>query len=87
MPLLYGWEMRRRIYQLYGQLEFLEAELERREPEPDREALSAQLDHLEKQPEQKTGSRDSTTQFFYRRFQKDGALTQGFVFFSGQGRA
>ena len=47
MPGLYGWGMRRRVYHLYGELKFLEAELEQQGPEPDTGYLAAQLDHLE----------------------------------------
>ena len=47
MPGLYGWGMRRRIYRLYGELKFLDAELERRGPEQDKGDLAAQLDNLE----------------------------------------
>jgi hypothetical protein len=49
MPGLYGWGMRRRIYQMYGQLKSLEAELENQGPGEDNKNLSAQLNHLEKQ--------------------------------------
>jgi hypothetical protein len=47
MPALYGWSMRRRIHRLYGQLKFIEAELETSTPvEP--AAVLEQLDSLEK---------------------------------------
>jgi hypothetical protein len=39
--------MRRRIYRLCGELNFLDAELERRGPELDTGDLAAQLDNLE----------------------------------------
>jgi TRAP-type uncharacterized transport system substrate-binding protein len=45
LPALYGWVMRRRIFQLYGELKFLETELETRgKAGPE---LSAKLDQLE----------------------------------------
>ena len=47
MPGLYGWGMRRRIYRLYGELKFLEKELEQRGPEQDMGDLAAELDNLE----------------------------------------
>jgi hypothetical protein len=46
-PALYGWGMRRRIYRLYGQLKFLELELDRRGPERDAADLVGKLDRLE----------------------------------------
>jgi TRAP-type uncharacterized transport system substrate-binding protein len=46
-PALYGWGMRRRIYRLYGQLKFLELELDRRGPERDAANLVGKLDRLE----------------------------------------
>jgi TRAP-type uncharacterized transport system substrate-binding protein len=47
MPGLYGWGMRRRIYRLYGELKFLDDELERRGAEQDTGDLVTQLDNLE----------------------------------------
>jgi TRAP-type uncharacterized transport system substrate-binding protein len=47
VPTLYGWAMRRRIFRLYGELKFLEGELDRRKREDDTRDLSAQLDRLE----------------------------------------
>jgi TRAP-type uncharacterized transport system substrate-binding protein len=47
-PAAYGWGMRRRIYRLYGQLKFLEAELELRDAQQgDVKDLVAKLDRLE----------------------------------------
>jgi TRAP-type uncharacterized transport system substrate-binding protein len=46
-PAVYGWGMRRRIYRLYGQLKFLEIELDRRRPEQDVTDLVGKLDRLE----------------------------------------
>lgn len=46
-PAIYGWGMRRRIYRLYGQLKFLEMELDRRRPEQDVTDLVGKLDRLE----------------------------------------
>lgn len=45
-PAIYGWSMRRRIFQLYGELRFLEFELARRGPGAAAE-LRSQLDRLE----------------------------------------
>jgi hypothetical protein len=46
-PAVYGWGMRRRIFRLYGQLKFLELELDRRRPEQDVTDLVGKLDRLE----------------------------------------
>ena len=45
-PAIYGWSMRRRIFRLYGELKFIEAELEARSGLT-AEELSAQLQRLE----------------------------------------
>ncbi len=45
-PTLYGWSMRRRIFRLYGELKFIEVELEAR-GERAAEELSARLQRLE----------------------------------------
>lgn len=45
-PALYAWSMRRRILRLYGELKFLEAEIESDSP-TDTAAVSEQLDRLE----------------------------------------
>jgi len=47
LPSLYGWSMRRRIFRLYGQLKFLEAELEAKGLASAGPELSARLDQLE----------------------------------------
>jgi len=47
IPSLYGWAMRRRIFRLYGELKFLESELDRRAASDDIQDLSARLDKLE----------------------------------------
>jgi TRAP transporter TAXI family solute receptor len=47
LPSLYGWAMRRRIFRLYGELKFLETELDRRAATDDTQDLSARLDRLE----------------------------------------
>jgi TRAP-type uncharacterized transport system substrate-binding protein len=47
LPALYGWVMRRRIFQLYGELKFLEAELEARGADKSGPELSTKLDQLE----------------------------------------
>jgi TRAP-type uncharacterized transport system substrate-binding protein len=47
LPALYGWSMRRRIFRLYGELKFLEAELEAKGLAQVGPQLSARLDQLE----------------------------------------
>jgi hypothetical protein len=44
---IYGWGMRRRIFNLYGELKFLEADLEARPPGAPAEDLRASLEKLE----------------------------------------
>jgi hypothetical protein len=47
-PALYAWGMRRRIYRLYGELRFLEAQLEARDPKAPVDDLLAELDGFER---------------------------------------
>ena len=47
LPALYGWSMRRRIFRLYGELKFIEGELERRGPGREEEDLVRELARLE----------------------------------------
>jgi TRAP-type uncharacterized transport system substrate-binding protein len=47
LPALYGWSMRRRIFRLYGELKFIESELERRGPGQDGDDLAGELARLE----------------------------------------
>jgi hypothetical protein len=47
-PALYAWGMRRRIYRLYGELKFLEAQLEARDPKAPVADLLAELDGFER---------------------------------------
>lgn len=47
LPGLYGWGMRRKIYRLYGELKFLEDELDQHLPERDTGELALRLDALE----------------------------------------
>jgi len=47
LPGFYGWSMRRRIYRLYGELKFLEADLERRDPGRPVDDIDARLTDLE----------------------------------------
>jgi TRAP-type uncharacterized transport system substrate-binding protein len=47
LPALYGWGMRRRIFRLYGELKFLEAELASGAPGGVPSALAERLDRLE----------------------------------------
>lgn len=49
LPALYGWTMRRRISRLYGELRYLEDELELRPPSHDAEAMMERLDRLQQQ--------------------------------------
>jgi hypothetical protein len=46
-PGLYDWQMRRHIYKLYGDLKFLEADLDVREPEQGIEDLMVRFEGLE----------------------------------------
>src|SRR5512135_2086637 len=46
-PALYGWGMRRRIFRLYGELKFLEADLERRDSAEGAGDLAGHLERLE----------------------------------------
>jgi hypothetical protein len=46
-PALYGWGMRRRIFRLYGELKFLERDLERSDSGEDAGDLAEQLERLE----------------------------------------
>ena len=46
LPAVYAWRMRARIYRWYGELKFLESEIEE-SPEPHRAEWLAQLAHLE----------------------------------------
>ena len=46
-PALYDWGMRRRIFRLYGELKFLEGDLDRRDSVEDAGALVVQLEKLE----------------------------------------
>jgi hypothetical protein len=46
---MYGWMMRRKISRLYGELRYLEDELEARPSGRDASAMVARLDRLEQQ--------------------------------------
>jgi hypothetical protein len=46
-PALYGWGMRRRIFRLYGELKFLEGDLDRRDSAGEAGDLVDHLDRLE----------------------------------------
>jgi TRAP transporter TAXI family solute receptor len=52
LPGIYGWGMRRRIFRLYGELKFLEAQLERHEVGKDPAELLSQLDRLDRRVDQ-----------------------------------
>jgi TRAP-type uncharacterized transport system substrate-binding protein len=47
VPFLYGWNVRRRIFRLYGELKFLEAEMEACSKQSDMAELWKRLDQLE----------------------------------------
>jgi hypothetical protein len=47
VPAIYGWGVRRRIFRLYGELKFLEAEMEARGPKAEVKDLLDRLDRLE----------------------------------------
>ena len=47
VPVLYAWGVRRRIFRLYGELKFLEAEMDVRAPEAAVEDLIDRLDGIE----------------------------------------
>jgi hypothetical protein len=47
LPALYGWGMRRRIFRLYGELRFLEHDLESRHPGQSGGDLTVRLERLE----------------------------------------
>jgi hypothetical protein len=49
VPTIYGWMMRRKIERLYGELRFLEDELNAGSAAQDAESMNAQLDQLEEQ--------------------------------------
>ena len=51
-PAVYGWAMRRKIARIYGELRFLEAEMETRGPQFDHGEATEQLDRLERQANQ-----------------------------------
>jgi TRAP-type uncharacterized transport system substrate-binding protein len=46
-PAVYGWGMRRRIFRLYGELKFIEAQLESRDPKGALDDLRIAMDRLE----------------------------------------
>jgi hypothetical protein len=46
-PALYGWQIRRRIFRMYGELKLLEKELESRSAGPTVHDLNEQLNWLE----------------------------------------
>ncbi len=47
VPALYGWQVRRRIYRLYGELRFIEHALDARDTEQGVDDLAAEMDRLE----------------------------------------
>lgn len=47
LPVVYGWVVRRRVFRLYGELKFLEAEMEARSAGVEVKDLLDRLDRLE----------------------------------------
>ncbi len=47
VPALYGWRIRRRIYRWYGELKYLEIQVQGQDPSVSRDALLRQLDQIE----------------------------------------
>jgi hypothetical protein len=48
-PAVYGWQIQRRIFRLYGELRFLEHDLETRGAGQNIDELSSRLDRIEEQ--------------------------------------
>jgi hypothetical protein len=49
LPALYGWIMRSKISRLYGELRFLEDQMQANRPGHDKSKVIAELDRLEEQ--------------------------------------
>jgi TRAP transporter TAXI family solute receptor len=52
VPALYDWSMRSKIFRLYGEMRFLELQIERGEAKHDLDATAAQLDRIEERAHQ-----------------------------------
>jgi hypothetical protein len=48
IPILYDWSMRSKVFRLYGEMRFLELQIERGDAERDLNATAAQLDRIER---------------------------------------
>ncbi|MFI4939680.1 MAG: C4-dicarboxylate ABC transporter substrate-binding protein, partial [Burkholderiales bacterium] len=47
VPQLYAWRIRRRLYRWYGELKFLETQVNSETPQEAREAVLKQVDHID----------------------------------------
>jgi len=47
IPTLYDWVMRSKVFRLYGEMRFLELQIDREDTEPDLDATATQLDWIE----------------------------------------
>src|SRR5262249_56370059 len=52
IPTLYDWSMRSKVFRLYGEMRFLELQIERGDAERDLNATAAQLDRIERRGDQ-----------------------------------
>jgi TRAP-type uncharacterized transport system substrate-binding protein len=52
IPTLYDWSMRSKVFRLYGEMRFLELQIERGDAERDLNATAAQLDRIEQRANQ-----------------------------------
>jgi TRAP transporter TAXI family solute receptor len=52
IPALYDWSMRSKIFRLYGEMRFLELQIERGDAKQDLDATTAQLDRIEQRANQ-----------------------------------
>src|SRR6516165_7271059 len=52
IPSLYDWSMRSKVFRLYGEMRFLELQIERGDAERDLNATAAQLDRIEQRANQ-----------------------------------
>ena len=52
VPALYDWSMRSKVFRLYGEMRFLELQIERGDAERDLDATTAQLDRIEQRANQ-----------------------------------
>jgi TRAP transporter TAXI family solute receptor len=52
IPAVYDWSMRSKVFRLYGEMRFLELQIEHRDAERDLDATAAQLDRIERRANQ-----------------------------------